>query len=68
MHPACLEKRFVVFGERFELSRHMVNEHGEEWKLSKLQKKQALTIEPNFQVGTCAAVHTAAGRLVADAR
>ena len=48
MHPACLEKRFVVFGERFELSRHMVNEHGEEWKLSKLQKKQALTIEPNF--------------------
>ncbi|KAL4444334.1 hypothetical protein ABPG75_012071 [Micractinium tetrahymenae] len=46
-HPACLEKKFVVFPTEQELKTHTAREHGE--TLSKLEKKAALTLQMNFQ-------------------
>ncbi|KAL4858640.1 E3 ubiquitin-protein ligase hel2 [Chlorella vulgaris] len=46
-HPACLEKKFVVFQGEQELKTHTAREHGE--TLSKLEKKAALTLHMNFQ-------------------
>ncbi|PRW56692.1 LIM domain and RING finger isoform A [Chlorella sorokiniana] len=46
-HPACLEKKFIVFPSEQELKTHTAREHGE--TLSKLEKKAALTLQMNFQ-------------------
>jgi E3 ubiquitin-protein ligase ZNF598 len=53
VEPACLERRFVVFGTAAELGRHVATEHGD--GLSKAARRAALTIEidvPRYGGGT----------------
>ncbi|GBF91964.1 hypothetical protein Rsub_04688 [Raphidocelis subcapitata] len=48
-HPACLERRFVVFASEGELKRHFAAEHGEEMRMSRAQRREALTVPVNLQ-------------------
>uniref|UniRef100_A0A7S3QSY8 RanBP2-type domain-containing protein n=1 Tax=Dunaliella tertiolecta TaxID=3047 RepID=A0A7S3QSY8_DUNTE len=48
-HPACLEARFVVFPTEHEMKRHFANEHGDELKMSRAQRREAMTIPVNLQ-------------------
>jgi hypothetical protein len=43
-HPACLERKFVVFTEEAELKRHFATEHGGEMNLSRAQRRNLLTV------------------------
>ncbi len=61
-HPACLEKKFVVFAPEAELKRHIATEHGDEMNMSRAQRRQALTIPIDLQVGGGSKpLHPAAG-------
>lgn len=51
-HPSCLEKKFVVFNSEHELKRHFAGEHGDELKMSRAQRREALTIPINLQWST----------------
>ncbi|GIL70992.1 hypothetical protein Vretifemale_1638 [Volvox reticuliferus] len=48
-HPACLERKFVVFSTEYELKAHFASEHGDEVKMSAAQRRQALTIPLQLQ-------------------
>ncbi len=48
-HPSCREKKFVVFAQEHELKRHFANEHGDELKMSRAQRREALAIPINVQ-------------------
>ncbi|KAG2498874.1 hypothetical protein HYH03_003066 [Edaphochlamys debaryana] len=48
-HPACLERKFVVFDSDYELRAHFAAEHGDEVKMTGAQRRQAMTIPLNFQ-------------------
>jgi hypothetical protein len=48
-HPGCLEKKFVVFKDESELKRHTAQEHGDELKLTKAQRREAFTLPVNLQ-------------------
>jgi len=50
-HPTCLDKKFVVFASEHELKRHFAGEHGDELKMSRAQRREALTIPINLQYG-----------------
>jgi hypothetical protein len=39
-HPACLERKFVVFAEEQDLRRHFATEHGSEMNMSRAQRRQ----------------------------
>ncbi|KAI8465214.1 MAG: hypothetical protein J3K34DRAFT_525573 [Monoraphidium minutum] len=48
-HPACLERRFVVFQGEAELKRHFAAEHGEEMRMSRAQRREALAVPVDLQ-------------------
>jgi hypothetical protein len=48
-HPACLERRFVVFPGEAELKRHFAAEHGEEMRMSRAQRREALSVPVQLQ-------------------
>jgi hypothetical protein len=48
-HPACIERRFVVFPQEAELKRHFATEHGEEMRMSRAQRREALAVPINLQ-------------------
>jgi len=39
-HPACLERKFVVFAEEQDLRRHFAIEHGNETNMTRAQRRQ----------------------------
>lgn len=43
-HPACLERKFVVFAEEPELKRHFATEHGSEMNMSRAQRRNLLSV------------------------
>jgi hypothetical protein len=51
MHPACLERKFVVFVTETDLRQHTAREHGEQ--LSKAERRQAMTIPLSIAVRVC---------------
>jgi hypothetical protein len=42
-HPACLERKFVVFAEEQDLKRHFATEHGSEMNMSRAQRRQVMS-------------------------
>ncbi|KIZ00810.1 LIM domain and RING finger protein, partial [Monoraphidium neglectum] len=54
-HPACIERRFVVFQGEAELKRHFAAEHGEEMRMSRAQRREALAVPVNLQFAPRAA-------------
>ena len=48
-HAACLEQKFVVFASAQELKRHTATEHGGEVKMSRAQKREALSVDIQLQ-------------------
>ncbi|GAX74773.1 hypothetical protein CEUSTIGMA_g2220.t1 [Chlamydomonas eustigma] len=48
-HPNCMEKKFVVFQSEQELKRHFAAEHGDELKMSRAQRREALAVPVQLQ-------------------
>lgn len=65
-HPACLERKFVVFAEEAELKRHFATEHGGEMNLSRAQRRNLLTV--NIQLNYAREQEEAAAAAAAAAR
>ncbi|MEW5299479.1 MAG: hypothetical protein WDW36_002493 [Sanguina aurantia] len=49
-HPTCLVQHFIVFTNETDLKRHFAMEHGDEMKLSRAQRREAMSIPVNFQL------------------
>ena len=59
LHPECLAKKFVVFNTPNELKNHEALEHGR--AMTKAERKEALRVHVDFNVGGGAGTGTSAG-------
>jgi hypothetical protein len=50
-HPACLERKFVVFPEEAELKRHFAAEHGADMNMSRAQRRQVRPAARRLLIG-----------------
>lgn len=67
-HPSCLEKRFVVFNNDYELKAHFAAEHGDDLKMSAAQRRQAMSIPIQLQFRDAQASGSEAGPSLREER